>query len=44
MDPMEARTPDGRVYKLEDIKKADDPQLLKWFRSNSSAKTKPKAR
>ncbi len=43
MDPMEARTPDGRVYKLEDIKQAGDPQLLKWFRS-SSAKTKPKAR
>ena len=44
MDPMAARTPDGRVYKLEDIKQAGDPQLLKWFRSNSSAKTKLRAR
>lgn len=43
MDPREARTPHGRVYKLEDIMKAGDPQLLRWFRSNSSAKTKAKA-
>jgi hypothetical protein len=38
MDPMEARTPDGRTYKLEAIKTAGDPQLLKWFR------TKPRGR
>lgn len=34
LDPLEARTPDGKVYKLDDIKKAGDPELLKWFRSN----------
>ena len=32
MNPMVARTPDGREYKLEDIKAAGDRQLLKMFR------------
>jgi hypothetical protein len=27
----------------EDIKAGNDPQLLKWFRSSSSAKTKSNA-
>ena len=43
MNAMEARTPDGRTYQLDDIKAAGDPQLLKWFRSNSTAKAKSKA-
>ena len=42
MDPLEARTPDGRVYKLEEIKKASDAQVLAWFRSKGPLKRSPK--
>jgi len=36
ISPMEVRTPDGRTYKMENVKKAEDAQLLQWFRTKTS--------